>query len=139
MNMAPSVATLPIDESFAHGDVISKPSSSVHAISVALARQKNVSAGGEERRKGKPYPVGFRLKAEHALVRTRPTKCVLFTLNLFSFSVGGWRIVISIFSKGCTDAVFTGVWDGAEVEAGAGANWTGTLSCGLNFGCGGST
>jgi hypothetical protein len=50
MNMAPSVATLPIVESFAHGDVISKPSSSIHAISVALACQKNPSAGGEEGR-----------------------------------------------------------------------------------------
>ncbi len=85
--------------------------------------------------------MGLRLKAAHALVRTRPTKCVLLTLNLFSFSVGGWRIVISILSKGCVDCdgAFAGVWAGAgEAEAGAAANWAGTLSCGLNFGCGGS-
>ena len=51
MNMAPSVATLPMVESFAHGDVISKPSSSVHAISVALVCRKNPSGGEEEGRR----------------------------------------------------------------------------------------
>jgi len=40
MKVEPSVATLPIDASFAHGYVASTPSSSVHTISVALARQK---------------------------------------------------------------------------------------------------
>ena len=46
--MAPSVATLPIDTSFAHGDIISRPSSSVHVISLALAREKDLLAGGEQ-------------------------------------------------------------------------------------------
>ena len=48
MKMAPSVATLPIGTSFAHGDVNSRPSPSDHAISVALARQKEPSGGGKE-------------------------------------------------------------------------------------------
>ncbi len=53
MNMAPSVATLPIDASFAHGDVISKPSSSVHATSVALTHKKiRQPVGNMNTRKG---------------------------------------------------------------------------------------
>lgn len=47
MKIAPSVATVPIGTSFEHGDVSSRPSSSAHASSVALARHKNPSAGGE--------------------------------------------------------------------------------------------
>lgn len=46
-------------------------------------------------------------------------------------------MVISILSKAC-DAPFAGVWEIAAVEVGAAANAAGTLSCGLNFGCGGS-
>jgi hypothetical protein len=36
------------------------------------------------------------------------------------------------------DAPFAGVWEATGVEVGAAANAAGTLSCGLNFGCGGS-
>lgn len=139
MKMAPSVATLPICTSFAHDSVNSRPSSSDHAINVALKRQTDTLVDGvQEYEKAQTHPVELRPKAEHALVSTRPTKCVLLTLNLFSFSVGGWRIVMSILSKGC-DVPFAGVWDSAGVEVGAAAaNAAGTLSCGLNFGCGGS-
>ena len=45
--------------------------------------------------------------------------------------------MISILSKDCVVAL-AGVWDCAVVEVGAAANVAGTLSCGLNFGCGGS-
>lgn len=87
-------------------------------------------------REGTAHPVGLRPKAEHAVVRTRPTRCVLLTLNGYSILVGGWQIVISIVTKSCVDC--DGVWDSAEVEVGAAANVAGTLSCGRNFGCGGS-
>ena len=66
------------------------------------------------------HPFGLSPKATHALERTRPTVCVALTLNLFSFSVGGCRIVIRILSLG-------------SVEAGAGAVARSTLNWGLNF------
>jgi hypothetical protein len=76
MKIAPSVATVPIGTSFAHGDVNSRPSSSAHASSVALARHNDPSAGGEKKheKKGKTHPAELKPKAEHALVRTRPTR-----------------------------------------------------------------
>jgi hypothetical protein len=48
MKMAPPVATLPIGTSFAHGSVISRPSSSDHAIKVALERQADRLADREQ-------------------------------------------------------------------------------------------
>jgi hypothetical protein len=121
-NNAPSAATLPIDTSFSHRYDISRPSSSVHSINDALVM--NGKCQPMDDRGNTPndqtYPLALSPKAIQALVRTRPTVCVALTLNLFSFSVGGCRIVISNLSPG-------------GAGAGTRAGDTSSLSWGLNF------
>ncbi len=102
VNIVPSVAMLPIDKWFPHGYDISRPSSSDQGISNALqysvSNTKNTKSAfrmmetelkttGRVEEMGSPVWVEFEGDARAA--EDRPTVCVDFTLNLFSFSVGG--------------------------------------------------
>lgn len=89
MKMAPSVATLPIDTSFEHGSVISKPSSSDHAISVALGRQTDPLVDVEQKYEKRNAPGGAQTESrtragEHSADQVRALNFELI------FLLGGW-------------------------------------------------